>query len=66
MRVTSKLADGAGDMIRQRNMTMVVDFDANLPGCVFECETFIFRLGKREVRCNKEELFNAIERLLND
>lgn len=46
-------------------MTLVVDFDSRLPGTLGEVDTFLFKYGKREIECTKEELFNAIERLLH-
>jgi len=46
-------------------MTVVVDFDSHLPGTFGEVDTFLFKHDKREVACTKEELFNAIERLLH-
>lgn len=46
-------------------MTCVIDFDSNLPGVLGECEVFVFKQGKREVRCTKEELYDTIERLLH-
>ena len=45
--------------------TLVVDFDSRLPGTLGEVDTFLFKYGKREVECTKEELFKAIERLLH-
>lgn len=46
-------------------MTLVVDFDSRLPGTFGEVDTFQFKYGKREIRFTKEELFDAIERLLH-
>lgn len=46
-------------------MTLVVDLDSRLPGTLGEVDTFLFKYGKREVECTKEELFKAIERLLH-
>lgn len=46
-------------------MTLIVDLDSNLPGTFGEIDTFLFKYGKREIKCTKEELFDAIERLLH-
>ena len=46
-------------------MTFIVDFDSRLPGTFGEVDTFLFKYGKREIEFTKEELFNAIERLLH-
>ena len=48
-----------------KTTTLVVDFDSRLPGTFGEVDTFLFKRGKREVECTKEELFDAIERLLH-
>lgn len=46
-------------------MTFIVDFDSRLPGTFGEVDTFLFKYGKREIKCTTEELFDAIERLLH-
>lgn len=46
-------------------MTFIVDFDSRLPGTIGEVDTILFKYGEREVKCTKEELFDAIERLLH-
>lgn len=48
-----------------KHTTLVVDFDSLLPGTLGEVDTFLFKHGKREVECTKEELFDVIERLLH-
>lgn len=51
---------------RKENTTVTcwIDLDSNLPG-IGECDNFVFKFGKQEIRCSKEELFDAIKRLLN-